>query len=148
MSTKNDAIQGVMGEAENLDGVLQIYLDKDAEITALEAKLKDASAARAVAEQMIISKMLEQGVENFRALGKSVTRSERVFPSVLKEDRDRQYEWLREVGAGSLITETVNSNTFGSFIRNTFIEPKLEASLPEFVRVFREPKLLIRTVNK
>lgn len=143
-----DALQSIMGEAENLDGVLAIYLDKDAEIDALEIKIKDLSASRAIAEQAVLDKMAEQGISNFKALGKSVTRSERIIPSVLKDDRENQMEWLRENGAASLITETVNSNTFGAYIRSTFIEPGNEDKLPSFIKVFREPKLLIRTVAK
>jgi hypothetical protein len=132
----------------NLDAALQALLDHEAEIEALEARLKAAGQARANAEKAVIDKMLEQGLESFRALGKTVTRTERVHPSVLKDDRDKQMEWLQEIGMGALIQPTVNSNSFAGLIRKDFIEAKKEAELPEFVKIYRELRLTIRTVAK
>lgn len=50
--------------------------------------------------------------------GTRVTVSERVNASIPAEKKPEAYAWLRENGAGSLITETVNASTLSSFAKD------------------------------
>jgi len=137
-------LQQFAEDGENLEAYLKVVLDAKERADKLEAQLGMAKQAEKIAEQSLVGKMLEQGVENFRALGKTITRTEDIRPSVLADDRPKQFEWLREIGAASMITETVNAASFGALVRNDFIKAGKE--VPEFVKVYREPRLLIRTV--
>jgi hypothetical protein len=141
---ENDQLQQFAEDGDNLEAYLKVVLDAKARAEELEAHLGMAKQAERTAEQSLVTKMLEQGVDNFRALSKTITRTEDIRPSVLADDRPKQFEWLREIGAGALISETVNAASFGALVRNDFIKAGKE--VPEFVKVYREPRLLIRTV--
>lgn len=141
-------LQEFAENGDNLEAYLKVVLDTKDRADKIEAQLGMAKQAEKIAEQALADKMLEQGVENFRAMGKTITRTEDIRPSVLADDRPKQFEWLREIGAGSMITETVNASSFGALVRNDYIKAKRESELPEFVKVYREPRLLIRTVAK
>lgn len=152
MSTeKSPEAQGDMGREvvvdDNLELALQLYLDKEKAVEELEAKYDAAKKYAAIAEKSLIDKMLEQGVENFRALGYSVTRTEFVRASVLAEHRAQQIEWLRENGYGAMVTEAVNSQSFGTMVRGDFVKTGREGDLPTFVKIYREPRLLKRSVG-
>lgn len=129
----------------NLGIALSVLLDARTVTEQLEAKLKEAKAAEANAEQGVVALMLEQGVDNFRAMGKSVTRQEFRRYSVLAADRDKQMDWLREEGMGAMIVPSVNASTFGAWVRNEFV--KAGKPLPEFVKEYGEQRLLVRSVS-
>jgi hypothetical protein len=135
-----------MDDSLTLERNLQLLLDMKAKARALELQLENAKASERNAEQALMEAMLEQGLDSFKALGVSITRGEDIRPSVLAEDRPKQMEWLREIGAGNLISETVNAQSFGALVRNDYI--KENKPLPEFIKVYRAPKLLVRTTGK
>jgi hypothetical protein len=146
VTTGPDPDLAEFGTEENLEGHLQVMLDARDQVDQLETQLEDAKKSKAIAEQAVIGKMLEQGLESFRALGKSITLSEKICPSVLKEDRPLQFDWLREIGAGAMIQETVNAQSFAGLVRNDFVKAKREAELPAFIKIHKEPNLLVRSV--
>lgn len=83
-------------------------------------------------------KMAEQGTQSIRLVsGRGVTLTNEVLVSVLAENREAQHEWLRDIGADSLITPTVNARSFQSFVKE-----RLEAmqEIPEFVKVCARPR--------
>jgi len=129
---------------DNLEQQVQLLLDQRNKVAELEAQLDNAKKARAIAEDALIEKMIEQGVENIRALGHSITRTEQIHANVPAVDRAKQIDWLREIGAGGLVQETVNAASFGALGRNDFVKAGKESELPPFVRVYKQPALLIR----
>lgn len=129
---------------DNLEQQVQLLLDQRNAVAELEAQLDNAKKARAIAEDALIEKMVEQGVENIRALGHSITRTEQIHANVPAEHRAQQIDWLREIGAGGLVQEAVNHNSFGALVRNDFVKAGREGELPEFVRVYKQPALLVR----
>jgi hypothetical protein len=145
---QNPTAQGEVDQVDtadsNLEAALQNFLEQEAKCAKLEAELDNAKRFEAVARQTVIDKMLEQGVENFRALGYSITRSEFKRYSVLAADREKQMEWLRENGMGSIIVPSVNAQTFGAWVRNDVV--KAGKQLPEFVKEYSEQRLLKRAV--
>jgi hypothetical protein len=93
--------------------------------------------------------MLEEGVEKgFRALGRSVSANENIHVSVLKENREKQFEWLRKIGCGYIIktVESVHPGTFQALIKKEIIAEEKE--VPEFVETYRDRKLSIRRSSK
>lgn len=56
--------------------------------------------------------MDEDGISNVKidGVGRVALRGE-VYTSILAENRDAAYQWLRDTGRESLITETVNAST-------------------------------------
>lgn len=124
-----------------LHDLLGTLLEKREAIAALEAQLKVLGEEEGNAERAVLEKMIDQGLESFKALGRTVTRGECIRASVRKADRDAQKEWLREMGAGDMIEETVNAATFSGFARELLAGG---ATLPEFVKVYKEPRLTVR----
>jgi hypothetical protein len=136
-------ILGMDDQADNLGAYLQLVLDARKKENEAKQHLVEKAAEVDEAERILAGKMLEQGTESFRALGKTVTRFEVVHVKVLAADRDRQREWLRENGFGALIQETVNHKTFQGLMQTEFIDAKKE--LPDFVDTYKEPALRIQT---
>lgn len=147
-----DAVVSAMfAEEDNMEQHLKVMLDARARADELEALLTDAKRSQAIAEQAVVAKMLEQGLDSFKALGKSISRSEVIRASVNKEHRAEQIDWLQEIGAGHLVEQTVNAQSFAALVRNDFIKagkPFPEAGIsPEgFINVFREQRLMVRSV--
>ena len=128
-------------EESTFEEYLQIVFDARSKANEYAKKLQLANEAEENAIQSFIEKMKEQGLKQLKALGKTVFLKKNVFASVLAENRDKQKEWLKEVGAGSLIVETVNAQTFSSFVNKDFIEAKNEAELPEWINVCKKDVL-------
>jgi len=66
-----------------------------------------------------------------------------VRPSVTKDHRGEQIEWLRENGFGALVEETVNAQSFGALVRNEIVKPG--KPVPEFINIYREQRLTVRS---
>jgi hypothetical protein len=126
-------------EDQGLDSFLQVVLRSRDEVDDLEAQLADAKRSKANAEADLVSKMAEMGLDSFRMSNLTISRTEESYPRVNKADEAQQLEWLREIGAGGLIKESVNHMTFAAFIRKDW-----KGELPEFVKVFKEWRLSIR----
>lgn len=144
---KTDQLQEFAENGDNLEQQVQLLLDQRNKVAELEDQLDNAKKAKAIAEGALIEKMIEQGVENIRALGHSITRTEQIRANVQAADKAKQIDWLRETGNGSMVQETVNSNTFGALIRNDFVKAGRESEVPTFVRVYRQPTLWIRAAG-
>lgn len=124
---------------QGLDTYLQVVLKSRDEVDDLTAQLADAKRSKANAEADLVSKMAEMGLDSFKMSNLTISRSEEIYPRVNKADEVQQLEWLRTIGAGSIIRESVHSATFAAFIRKDF-----KGDLPEFVKVFKEWRLSIR----
>jgi len=62
------------------------------------------------------------------------------------KDKELGYKWLRDIGEGSLITETVNANTLSAFLKRHFEE---EATTPpEFVKINILPYVKLLPIRK
>jgi len=144
---KNPDLGEFMPDSGSLDDALQVLLDQRTKVSDIEVQLENAMRTKRIAEETVIEKMIEQGIENFKALGKSVTKSTLPRPSVSPEFKGHQMDWLKEIGAGSLISETVNAGTFGAYIRHEFIENGREGQLPTWINIARTTSLLIRSVK-
>ena len=100
----------------------------------LEDSLKAVNKSiRDLAEKRIPEEMENKDIDKYTVdgIGTVYTQVE-VYSNVLKEDRERWHEWLRESGNEDMITNQVNPQT-----QKAFIKERLANGLdyPEFVNV-------------
>lgn len=131
-----------VSDAGTLQSHLLAYLTLRQQAVELANSLKEAEQAEKTAADGLIKAMTDQGLDSFKAQGFLISKGKRVFPSVLVENRPKQMAWLREIGCGHLIQETVNAQTFAAFIRKDIMEAGRE--VPDFVKVFEEPTISLR----
>lgn len=77
--------------------------------------------------------MDEDGVSNISidGVGRITLRGE-VFASIRADNREAAYEWLRDTGRGSLISETVNASTLKAAVKEWL---KQGEEIPEVINV-------------
>lgn len=77
--------------------------------------------------------MDEDGVSNISidGVGRVTLRGE-VFASIRADNREAAYEWLRDTGRGSLISETVNASTLKAAVKEWL---KQGEEIPEIISV-------------
>lgn len=101
---------------------------------AQEADLKDTNMAiEAITKVLLPQKMDEQGIQNVKidGVGRIGLRGE-VYASILAENRELAYDWLRNTGRASLITNTVNPSTLKAAAREWL---KNGEEIPEFIKI-------------
>lgn len=101
---------------------------------AQEADLKDTNMAiEAITKVLLPQKMDEQGIQNVKidGVGRIGLRGE-VYASILAENRELAYDWLRSTGRASLITNTVNPSTLKACAKEWI---KNGEEIPEFIKI-------------
>ena len=101
---------------------------------AQEADLKDTNMAiEAITKVLLPQKMDEQGIQNVKidGVGRISLRGE-VYASILAENRELAYDWLRNTGRASLITNTVNPSTLKACAKEWL---KNGEEIPEFIKI-------------
>ena len=101
---------------------------------AQEADLKDTNMAiEAIIKVLLPQKMDEQGIQNVKidGVGRVSLRGE-VYASILAENRELAYDWLRSTGRAALITNTVNPSTLKAAAREWL---KNGEEIPEFIKI-------------
>lgn len=80
---------------------------------AQEIDLKDTNKAIEMITKIVLPDLMdEQGVQNLKinGVGRISLRAE-VYASILADNREEAYDWLRATGRASLISETVNASS-------------------------------------
>jgi hypothetical protein len=86
-------------------------------------------------EKHLLPERLEaQGLDMIRVPSIARSFSIRNNLSATMVDKDLAFAWLRELGQGDIITETVNAGTLGAFCRNLLLEVGTEPP-PEAVKL-------------
>ena len=101
---------------------------------AQEADLKDTNMAiEAITKVLLPQKMDEQGIQNVKidGVGRVSLRGE-VYASILAENRELAYDWLRNTGRAALITNTVNPSTLKACAKEWL---KNGEEIPEFIKI-------------
>lgn len=96
------------------------------EFKRLQLKLKEAGDVKTGIQKQfdylrkaaLPAKMEEMGIESakIKGVGRIGIRPE-LYASILADNREAAYEWLREHGHGDIINPTVNSSTFKAFCK-------------------------------
>lgn len=90
----------------------------------LEDELKQVNADLEQAEQALIQEMLNEEIPSFQHAGFSFSVSVKVYASPIADKKEALFAALKENGYGSLVIETVNSNTLSAFIREQLQDRK------------------------
>lgn len=80
---------------------------------AMEEDLKETNKfIEEITKQILPEKMDDQGISNIKidGVGRITLRGE-VYASILAANRDAAYQWLRDTGRASLISNTVNASS-------------------------------------
>lgn len=80
----------------------------------------------ALDKNILPAKLEAAGVDLIRVpeLARSFSVNEKTSASFI--DKERGFDWLREIGQGDLIQETVNAGTLSTFIRNLQMEQGID----------------------
>lgn len=86
------------------------------------------------------AKLVEAEIETVRVpeLGRSFTYNIKYSASII--DKDKGYAWLRERGAGDIITETVNAGTLSGYLKSLVVDEGIDP--PEDIFKFASYKLI------
>jgi hypothetical protein len=107
---------------EGLSQLCEDYLQLEAQVEAINERLKAAKEQRDKAEAMILEKMNELGCKSVNTtLGYRFTHVEKscygLPPQKEPDLRDQAIKWLKRVGAKPLFKETISDSTLGAFLR-------------------------------
>ena len=83
----------------------------------LEAQTKAMAAKIAELDEQLSDAMSEAELDRFSRNGSTFYLKSRLFASPASGRKDEMLQALKENGYGSLVVETVNSNTLASFIK-------------------------------
>lgn len=101
---------------------------------AQEAELKDINVAIEQITRTVLPEMMDdEGISNIKidGVGRISLRGE-VYASILAENRELAYQWLRDTGRASLISNTVNSSTLKAACKEWL---KQGEDIPDFIKV-------------
>ncbi len=94
----------------------------------------------------LIDIMVESDTPSFDHAGTKFSLKSTVYASIYADSKEECFNALRQNGAGELIHETVNSNTFSAYVRELMEENNGE--LPEFLvpytNVFKKNTVALR----
>lgn len=69
--------------------------------------------------KMIPARFEEEGIENLKVEGVGrVSLTGDMYVSILADNREKAYEFFRDIGKGSLITESINSSTLKAAVKS------------------------------
>lgn len=73
-------------------------------------------------KHVLPTRMTDAGLEMFRvpSIARSFSTVEKTSASFI--DKEKGFEWLREIGQGDIVQETVNAGTLAAFCRNLVLE--------------------------
>lgn len=129
-----------------MEQYLQMYGEKSVvELAGYLRELKDLKEVRedslkdtnmrieAITKVLLPQKMDEQGIQNVKidGVGRISLRGE-VYASILAENRELAYDWLRSTGRAALITNTVNPSTLKAAAKEWL---KNGEEIPEFIKI-------------
>lgn len=65
--------------------------------------------------------------------GKKIRRKDRLFVTVRREDQERWFTWLEEVGRSDLIKTGFNMNSLNGLVRKIIRGEEEDKALPDFL---------------
>lgn len=94
---------------------LKKILNLDDEKKRLDARIKEIRAERAVLEETLMNEFAENGINQMKVDGKTVYLTRELWAS--PKDKDQSFNYLKLIGLGDYVAETVNSNSISAFVR-------------------------------
>jgi hypothetical protein len=140
---KNDLTELFSGKDETPTPQLQEYVTSFYKLLMKERGLKkdleDAKELRIAAEETLYASLEDAGWELIRTSEGTFYKKTDFFANFAPDKKEAGYAWLRELGFGDIIHETVNARTFSAFIKD-FRKDEM-SELPEFVSTSTKNKV-------
>lgn len=140
----NDLANLFQEDSDKPSGSLQGYLEIFSELLdqekALKKQLEGVLEKRIKAEETLYLSLEDAGFKSISTDDKTFYRRLDFYASIEAARKEEGFEWLKEVGGGSLIKEDVNSKTFTSFVKELIKEDE-EMKLPEYIKTFTKKKV-------
>ena len=106
----------------------------------LNSELKTVKDRLKSLEEELHSRLVAAGLKGLKLdTGHTITPTMRVHASM--RDPEAVLQWLREIGLGGLIQETVNRQTFEAQVRRLLEEGE---DIPDCVNIYEKPVLQVR----
>lgn len=115
-------------EAEGLVPLIKLYHALKEGYAALDLARKGVYVLLDKHEKFVLPKMFDENdldLVRVPELARSFYPQTKYSASVA--DKDKLFEWLREMGQGELISETVNSSTLAGFLKTKMLDEGIEA---------------------
>jgi len=110
------------------------------EVNRLKKELDEAQDHKTEAEDILFQTLEDKGLELVRTEDGTFYQRFDFFASFDPTQKDKGYDWVRDLGFGDLIYETINARTFSAFIKD--LRKKDEnLELPEFVQMHTKKRV-------
>ena len=87
-----------------------------------EDELKDVKERIDDIEKKLVEAMTDEELQNFTRDGMTFYLNPKIFVSAKADSKIELYDALKENGFGDMVQETVNANSFASFVREQMAE--------------------------
>lgn len=130
-------------ETETHRRLVEEYVTARSKYEQLDAARKEANELYRDAVGKLAEFMTANALKSlkYEDLGAVTLKEPIVRPNVLKENEDKLFAYVREIGRGEVIKENIHHLTLGALIRDVLAEGK---ELPEFVGYYLEPSLMFK----
>lgn len=122
--------------------LIKQFRDAKERLDAADLEAADAQRAYDELETLLIEVMIskdETKTGEVEGVGHITMRVPQLYASVLVDDKDRLLDYLRKVGRGDLIKETVHTGTLGTYVTECVDKGVV---LPRFIGYYFKEKLL------
>lgn len=145
MPDTQETIQAPADMFELADKLKELKARKDD----LAEQTKANNGAIREVEEALSEAMVESEMQRFTRGDRSFYLATKTFVSPQADRKDDLLRWLMDHGHGSLVQETVNSNTLAAFVREildsgTGEVDDLPDGLADLVNVHRQPTVQVR----
>lgn len=129
--------------SESLQEYLKIFAELYEQEKKLKKELERILEKRIKAEETLYLSLEDAGFKSISTEDKTFYRRLDFYASIEAERKKEGFEWLKEMGGGSLIKEDVNAKTFTSFIKEELKRDE-EMKLPKYIKTFTKKKVGVR----
>lgn len=120
--------------ADNERILLEQYASAKKRFAALTLEAKNAEKALKMKERLVVDMLLNKGAvktAHFEGIGFARLRDEELHAiNVPKQNEPQFFEFVRKVGSGDIIKESIHYQTLKSFLTECLVE---EVELPSYV---------------
>ena len=116
-------------------------LKKDALTLKAQAELKYNRAVQDLAD--FLTENGREATAKYKNVGVATMKSPKVYISFTKDKEDMVFEWVKEIGNGDIIKETIHNGTLTSICKERLSQGE---ELPEFINVFYKPQISGREI--
>jgi len=110
------------GDTKAIIPKLRRLLKQKEMVTVADKNLKEMKTDYAEAENEVFIMMEPEGIQAINIEKKTMYRNVQVWMNVLKDKKEKAYEWLKTNGYEDLFYETINNRTLSSVLKEFVVE--------------------------